>query len=119
MVATTVLLPVINVFEYIENSQSEQAKEECIKLAEAVKTYGAFAIRDKRVTEEENTAFLDLIEDYFDQPTEEKLKDTRPDLHFQVGATPDNTELPRCGRDTDCIEMVEKVSLVDVDGSRK
>jgi isopenicillin N synthase-like dioxygenase len=119
MVATTVLLPVINVYEYIENPQSEQAKEECVKLAEAVKTYGAFAIRDKRVTEQENNDFLDLIEDYFDQPTEEKLKDTRPDLHFQVGATPDNTELPRCGRDDDCIEMVAKVRKAYVDGTRE
>jgi isopenicillin N synthase-like dioxygenase len=113
MVATTVLLPVINVYEYIENPASEQSKEECTKLAEAVKTFGAFAIRDKRVSEEENNAFLDLIEDYFNQPNEVKLKDTRPEVHYQVGATPDNTELPRCGRDEGCKEMVENVLMIN------
>jgi len=38
---------------------------------------------------------MDQMEKYFEQSTEEKLKDSRPDLYYQVGATPENTELPR------------------------
>jgi isopenicillin N synthase-like dioxygenase len=106
MLATTLDLPVINIDEYLKDPTSKESLAECAKLEQAIKQYSAFAIRDGRVTEEENSTFLDLMEDYFDQPNELKMADTRPELHYQVGATPANTELPRCGRDDDCIEMV-------------
>jgi isopenicillin N synthase-like dioxygenase len=77
MVATTVLLPVIDINEYIQNPLSENAQMECKKLSEAVKTFGAFAIRDSRVTEEQNAEFLNLMEDYFNQSLDAKLKDQR------------------------------------------
>lgn len=35
------------------------------------------------------------MERYFEQPLAEKEEDMRPDLHFQVGATPNHTERPR------------------------
>ncbi|KAH6596532.1 hypothetical protein BASA61_003460 [Batrachochytrium salamandrivorans] len=76
------------------------------RAAEALKKYSAFAVLDPRVSESENTAFLNLIEDYFAQDYDTKMKDARPDVHFQVGVTPENTEEPRCGRDDDCMERV-------------
>lgn len=33
-----------------------------------MKRAGAFAVRDPRVTEEDNNKFLDLLESYFEQP---------------------------------------------------
>jgi len=35
------------------------------------------------------------MENYFNQSYEEKLKDAKPDLFYQVGSTPERTELPR------------------------
>ncbi|KAJ3315036.1 hypothetical protein HDV04_004836 [Boothiomyces sp. JEL0838] len=113
MVATTILLPVIDLQPYINVPNSEAAQKECKKLAEAITTYSAFAIRDPRVTEQENSDFLDLMEDYFNQSHEQKLKDARPELHYQVGSTPECTELPRCGRDESCIDRVEKMKPED------
>jgi hypothetical protein len=60
-----------------------------------------------------NAEFLNLLEDYFDQPTVEKLKDARPELAYQVGSTPENVELPRCGRDPQCLAYVESLSPED------
>lgn len=45
-----------------------------------------------RVPFEKNTAFLNLMENYFDRSDAEKLQDTRPDRHFQVCAS----ALQRC-----------------------
>jgi isopenicillin N synthase-like dioxygenase len=109
VVATTFLLPVIDLQAFISDPNSSAAEEECKRLAEACTVYGAFAIRDNRVTEEANSQFLDLMEDYFDQETFIKQKDCRPELSYQVGATPALTELPRCGRDHDCQDMVNSM----------
>lgn len=49
----------------------------------------------QRVSKADNDRFVDTMERYFEQPFEEKEKDIRPDLHFQVGATPNHTERPR------------------------
>ncbi|KAI8905922.1 hypothetical protein EDD86DRAFT_193620 [Gorgonomyces haynaldii] len=107
---TAVMLPVIDLTPFLENPDSEASREECRKAAEAMKTYSAFAVRDPRVTEEENSQFLDTLEDYFGQDDQVKLNDIRPDLSYQVGTTPECVELPRCGRDDKCIELVAKLT---------
>lgn len=43
------------------------------KAADALIKYGALVVKDSRVSESDNEAFLDLMEDYFAQP-EEVLK---------------------------------------------
>lgn len=113
MLATTISLPVIDLDEFRIDPTSETAMQQCNKLAEAIKTFGAFAVRDSRVTEIQNAEFLDLMEDYFEQPTSVKMQDVRAGLSYQVGATPENIELPRCGRDPSCMDMVEKMDLKD------
>ncbi len=40
------------------------------------------------MNEEHNNAFLDMMEDYFDQPFQVKMKDARPDIGYQLGVTP-------------------------------
>lgn len=83
-----------------------------MKVAEALTIYSALAVRDPRVSDTHNATFLDIMEDYFNQSTDVKMKDTRPDLMYQVGATPELTEVPRCGGDVGCQEMIEKVCFI-------
>ena len=76
------------------------------QAADALITYGALLVQDSRVSEEDNDTFLDLIEDYFAQPVEELQKDERPEIHYQVGITLDNTEKPKCAVDEPCLDII-------------
>ncbi|KAJ3413884.1 hypothetical protein HDV05_007326 [Chytridiales sp. JEL 0842] len=106
-------LPVIDLRPYLANPDSAEALEECKKAAQSLETYSALSILDPRVTEAHNADFLDLMEDYFAQPFDVKAEDARPEVGYQVGSTPELTELPRCGRDDDCLELVEKMADVN------
>lgn len=50
-----------------------------------------------------------MMEDYFDQDTDKKLADARPELGYQIGVTPEKVEVPRCGKDAKCVNMVQQV----------
>lgn len=106
-------LPVIDLDQYLKDPSSEGSISECKKAAEALCKYSALAIRDPRVSMESNGIFLDMIEDYFAQSDELKMVDCRPELSYQVGPTPSNTERPRCGRDELCNERVAKMAEKD------
>jgi isopenicillin N synthase-like dioxygenase len=67
----------------------------CVKLTESLREYGAALIVDPRLRPGSATAFRDLMERYFGQPREAKMADARPDVFYQVGATPDGVERPR------------------------
>ncbi|KAI9095775.1 hypothetical protein DFS34DRAFT_162159 [Phlyctochytrium arcticum] len=108
--ATSLMLPIIDFEPYLADPTSEAAREECRKAAEAIETYSALAVRDPRVLESHQKTFLDTMEDYFAQSHEAKLPDARPELGYQVGVTPENTEKPRCGRDEACNELVKLMS---------
>ena len=64
--------------------QSETVQQLCQAIANCLRDTGCLVIRDPRVKIEDNMAFLDMMERYFAQSTAAKMKDTRPDLHFQV-----------------------------------
>eukprot|EP00842_Homolaphlyctis_polyrhiza_P003112 jgi/Hompol1/3801/HPOL_006815-RA len=113
MPSTTVILPAIDLAPFLADPTSAESLAECKKAAEALRTYSALAVKDPRVSEDENSAFLNTLEDYFDQPYDHKLNDIRPDVHYQVGATPENTEEPRCGRDDNCLSLVAKMAPED------
>jgi isopenicillin N synthase-like dioxygenase len=113
MVATTLELPVIDLLPFLNDPESQEAQNECIKAAQAIQQFSAFAVKDHRVTELQNSTFLDLMEDYFARDDELKLKDAHPEWHYQVGSTPENTELPRCARDDACLEYVSELSHND------
>lgn len=63
-----------------------------IQTAEALIRYGALIVKDSRVSEDANSRFLDVMEDYFAQDEEALRADARPEYHFQVGVTLENTE---------------------------
>lgn len=56
----------------------------CQAVAKCLHDTGCLIVRDPRVKAEDNTAFLDMMERYFEQDTASKLEDSRPQLHFQV-----------------------------------
>lgn len=61
----------------------KQLNQRICSTAEALIHYGALVVKDSRVSEEDNAAFLDLLEDYFAQDNETLLKDTRPEYGYQ------------------------------------
>lgn len=100
-------LPVIDLDVFLSQpTQSIRVQEECNKAADALITYGALLVHDSRVSEEDNDAFLDLIEDYFAQPIEDLKKDERPEIYYQVGVTLENTEKPKCAVDEPCLDII-------------
>jgi len=70
---------------------------------------GALAIRDPRVTFDDNKVFIDALEQYFGQDEAILMADARPELHYQVGVTPEGTEVPRCAADQNCKDMIAQV----------
>ncbi|KAF8929165.1 hypothetical protein BGZ58_009125 [Dissophora ornata] len=98
--ATTDLLPIIDLGLYLQNPDSAEATAECKKAANAIRDYGALIVKDPRVTEKENNDFIDMMEDYFDQP-------------FDVGVTPELTEDPKCPKDPHCIDIIEHIPVAN------
>jgi hypothetical protein len=99
----TEVLPVIDLQIYLNDPDSKESLKECKKVSESLKKYSALAVKDPSVSLEENSVFLDTMEEYYKQSYQEKLKDTRPEYHYQVGATPEFTESPKCNRDPKCM----------------
>ncbi|KAI2470779.1 Clavaminate synthase-like protein [Annulohypoxylon bovei var. microspora] len=104
-------LPVIDLDVYLNNPVSSPAvQEESARAARALITYGALVLHDSRVSESDNEAFLDLLEDYFAQPAEALTRDERPELGYQVGVTLENTEKPKCAVDEPCLRVIERLA---------
>lgn len=83
---------------------------ECQKAAAALVTYGALVLHDSRVAGyNDNDTFLDLLEDYFAQPAEALRRDERPHLSYQVGATLEHTETPKCAVDEPCRAVISRL----------
>jgi len=57
---------------FLDDPQSELAIQECKRVADIFSRMGALSVYDPRVTEEDNNNFLDIVERYFEQPTEKK-----------------------------------------------
>lgn len=103
-------LPIIDLDVYLANGpNSPEAKAECKKAAEALIQYGALVLHDSRVAAKDNEDFLDLLEDYFDQPEEVLRKDERPELSYQIGVTLENTEKPKCAVDEPCLDIIARL----------
>ncbi|CAM9110688.1 unnamed protein product, partial [Ectocarpus fasciculatus] len=66
---------------------------ECKKAADAFRDYGAVAVRDPRVCFDDNETFLSMMERYFEMSDGER--DARPEVHYQVGVTPNGVERAR------------------------
>ncbi|PCH33891.1 Clavaminate synthase-like protein [Wolfiporia cocos MD-104 SS10] len=106
------LLPIVDLDIFVsepETSLSELAVQECKKASDALITYGALLLHDSRVSEDDNSTFLDLLEDYFAQPLSMLQQDERPKLGYQVGVTLENTEKPKCAVDEPCLNVIARL----------
>jgi isopenicillin N synthase-like dioxygenase len=92
-------MPVIDLDEIrnvgADGSLSARGREECRKVCDCLHKYGVLVVRDSRVSEDDNARFLDMMEQYFEQDDAAKRADARPELHYQVGSTPERTEKAR------------------------
>lgn len=87
-------LPVIEFSAFFNKDKDPEAyARECKKAADAFHKYGVCAVRDPRVFSQDNERFLDLMEKYFE--VSDGKRDARPELSFQVGVTPEETERAR------------------------
>jgi len=86
---------IVELSHFINDPTSKEAIESCKQLVATLKETSCLIVKDPRVREPENEEFLSLMERYFSQPVETLMKDVRPDLSFQLGATPEDTEVPR------------------------
>ncbi|KAJ3859301.1 hypothetical protein EV359DRAFT_51083 [Lentinula novae-zelandiae] len=103
-------LPTIDLDLFLSQSlETSAVQHECKKVADALITFGALILHDSRVTESKNSAFLDLLEDYFAQSTSDIQKDERPELSYQVGVTLENTEKPKCAVDESCLSIIQRL----------
>ena len=59
----------------------------CRQVSDTLRETGVLVVRDPRVSYADNAAFLDMMELYFSQSHEAKMKDVRAELHYQVRAS--------------------------------
>jgi len=87
-------LPVVE-FSAFFNKEKDPAKyqAECAKVSHALHHYGLVILRDPRVSEADNSTFINMMERYFS--VSDGLRDARPEYGYQVGVTKDFVELPR------------------------
>lgn len=86
-------LPVVDLSAFLASPQ--QAVEDCKNVVDSFRNTGILIIRDPRVSFSDNATFIDMMEDYYNLEDEKKRKDARPEYHYQVGTTPEFTEVAR------------------------
>ncbi|KAL4430971.1 hypothetical protein ABPG75_006227 [Micractinium tetrahymenae] len=106
-------LPVFDLRAFLAAPDSPGAARLCAALAACLRSCSALVVRDPRVDTADNEGFLSLMERYFSQTAEAKMADVRADLAYQVGATPEGVERPRCLRDPAI--LAHAASLVPAD----
>lgn len=87
-------LPVIDLAPYLTASSelasgspidfSPQLTSLCEEVSRTLKETGALLVKDPRCPAEDNDRFIDMMERFFQKPTEFKRLHARPNLHYQV-----------------------------------
>lgn len=78
-------IPLVDIGKFVSSGTDEEASE---KVAFSLENYGAVIIKDARVSEDDASKFVDMMERYFAQPREKKLQDARPQFFYQVCSSP-------------------------------
>lgn len=92
-------LSTVDIAPFLQDPTSKEAHEACQKLVAILKSTSCLIVKDPRVREEDNVAFLNLVEKYFSQPRDNLMSDVHPELSYQLGATPEFVEVPRNHKD--------------------
>jgi hypothetical protein len=75
----------IDLTEVVCGTASGSARKQiATAVVESLKTTGCLVVRDPRMPLHRNDTFLDLMEDYFSLPDDQKMKDCRPETSYQV-----------------------------------
>lgn len=94
-------LPVVDLSLFLGKDAADPAAQDACRLvAQCLRDTGALIVRDPRVSQEANAAFLDTMEAYFGQPVEAKMEDVRADLSYQARGRQHCAATPR--RDRAC-----------------
>lgn len=56
----------------------------CSEVSRILKQTGALLVKDPRCSVEDNDRFIDMMEKYFEMPSDFKRVQERPHLHYQV-----------------------------------
>ncbi|CAN8066460.1 unnamed protein product [Agarophyton chilense] len=107
------LSSVIDLVDLASFLSDPKVSDDCQRIANSLRDYGAVLIRDPRVLSQDSEKFVNLMERYFEQSPDVKMKDARPELFYQVGVTPSNTEIPR-----DHTQIAEKLDASEQPVSR-
>lgn len=75
-------LPVFDLDVFLREPEASQ--QLCEALSRCLLEASALVVRDPRIDQAASDAFLDMMEDYFDQPRELKMPDVHPELAYQV-----------------------------------
>eukprot|EP01087_Luapelamoeba_hula_P017893 TRINITY_DN5692_c0_g1_i1.p1 TRINITY_DN5692_c0_g1~~TRINITY_DN5692_c0_g1_i1.p1 ORF type:complete len:377 (-),score=64.10 TRINITY_DN5692_c0_g1_i1:46-1128(-) len=106
-------LPVFDLGTYLSAPTAEDTAKVCHEMAQFIHETGVLVVRDPRVSGADNDVFIDNMEKYFGQSDELKHPDARPQYYYQVGVTPEFTELPRCSQEPDCLEKIKAMAEED------
>ncbi|KAF0935158.1 hypothetical protein E2562_030439 [Oryza meyeriana var. granulata] len=105
-------LPVVDLAPYLNHIAGDAAAEEegvrtlCATVSASLRDTGALLVKDPRCSAADNDRFLDVVERYFARSADSKRLQERPNLHYQVGVTPEGMEVPRSLVDK---EMQDKI----------
>ena len=87
----TLNMPVVDLQVWFRREEDpESYKKECKRVADPLHLYGIVIVKDPRVHEQDNNTFIDMMERYFG--LSDGVRDARPEVAYQVGVTPSNTE---------------------------
>jgi isopenicillin N synthase-like dioxygenase len=104
-------LPVIDLGKFLaaEDRSAPEIQELCKQVADSLRDTGCLVLRDPRCPSSDNGKFLDMLEQYFEQTDAKKKQDSRPEVFYQVGSTPDGTEVPKCMANPACVAEIEEM----------
>jgi hypothetical protein len=89
------VLPTFELSAYLMAS-AENMQSFCRSMADCLAQTGCLIVRDPRVGTAESDRFLDMMERYFSQPTQDKMADVHPELHYQVAPLQPSVVLLSC-----------------------
>eukprot|EP00939_MAST-03C_sp_MAST-3C-sp1_P004638 g4638.t1 len=103
-------LPVFDLAPFLTlGGDKDEIKKTCKKMAEALHKTSVLIVKDPRVSQSDAGTFIDMMEDYFSQNREDLERDVRAELHYQVGATPENTERAICASTPKCKKLIDNL----------
>ena len=112
-------LPIFDIGPYLSGGDEGTREALCRGVAESLKRSGALVVTDPRVDSRANSRFIDVMEAYFGQSSDVKMRDARPHLHYQVGVTPEGIERPRCLNDQSIQGLIDLLGRDEASAPRR